>query len=283
MRTSRASSSASAPPIEWSTLLADAVSQPGVVHDAYRRFWHYSTGNQLLAWFQCHTRKIELGPINTFAGWLECCRHVKKGERALTLCMPVTGSRKKTEPADASPDKESTTVTEVTYTRFVYRARWFVLAQTEGENYRPPPLPDWDEARALSSLKVEHVSFAHPDGNCQGYARGRTVAISPIAFAPYRTLFHELAHVLLGHTAEHGDLADTDHTPRDLGEVEAEAVALICAESLGLGGSEYSRGYLQHWLKGRNAIPEQSAHRVFKVADQILKAGHPAGKGGDHA
>jgi hypothetical protein len=280
MRTSDASS-ASSPPLEWSTLLADAVSRPGVIHDAYGRFWHYSTGNQLLAWFQCHARNLELGPINTFAGWLECGRHVKKGERALTLCMPVTGKRKPVEPADASPD-EAAAVTKVTYTRFVYRTRWFVLSQTEGDDYTPPPLPDWDEARALSSLDVTRVPFAHPDGNCQGFARGRSVAVSPIAFAPYRTLFHELAHVLLGHTAEHGDLADTDHTPRDLGEVEAEAVALICAESLGLGGSEYSRGYLQHWLKGRNAIPEQSAHRAFKVADQILKSGHPARAGGDH-
>ena len=27
------------PPVEWSTLLIDAVNKPGVIHDAYRRFW----------------------------------------------------------------------------------------------------------------------------------------------------------------------------------------------------------------------------------------------------
>ena len=81
MRASTASSAS--PAIEWSTLLADAVSKPGVIHDAYRRFWNYSTGNQLLAWFQCAARKLELGPINTFLGWIDCGRHVKKGEKAL--------------------------------------------------------------------------------------------------------------------------------------------------------------------------------------------------------
>lgn len=55
-------------------------------------------------------------------------------------------------------------------------------------------------------------------------------------FAPHRTLFHELAHVVLGHTAE-SQMTDDERTPRNLQEVEAEAVALICCESLGLSGS----------------------------------------------
>jgi hypothetical protein len=87
MRPSEVSSAA--PPIEWSALLADAVSKPGVIHAAYSRFWNYSAGNQLLAWFQCVGRKLDPGPINTFLGWVDCGRHVNKGEWALTLCMPV--------------------------------------------------------------------------------------------------------------------------------------------------------------------------------------------------
>ena len=47
------------------------------------------------------------------------------------------------------------------------------------------------------------------------------------------------------------DLTDTEHTPRSEAEVEAEAVALLCCESLGLPGAEYSRGYIQSWGKGR--------------------------------
>jgi antirestriction protein ArdC len=282
MRASSASSSAS-PPIEWSALLADAVSKPGVIHSAYQRFWSYSTGNQLLAWFQCVTRKLDLGPINTFLGWIDCGRHVKKGEKAITLCMPVTVKRKSDERSvfDSAALEEAKSIEAGTYTRFIYRAHWFVLCQTEGKDYVPADLPEWNEARALSSLGIERIAFVHPDGNCQGYAQERKVSVSPIAFAPHRTLFHELAHVLLGHTAELGKMDDTDITPRNLREVEAEGVALICTESLGLGTSEYSRGYLQHWLQGQS-IPEKSAHRIFKAADQILKAGHPAREGGGH-
>lgn len=60
--------------------------------------------------------------------------------------------------------------------------------------------------------------------------------------------------------------------------MEAEAVALLCCEALGLEGADYRRGYLQNWLYqgiafDSNAIPEKSAQKIFRAADQILKAG----------
>jgi len=70
-------------------------------------------------------------------------------------------------------------------------------------------------------------------------------------------------------------MSDGDElTPRDVREVEAEAVSLICCQSLGLPGEVFSRGYLQHWL-GKQKIEERSVHRIFKAADTILKAGRP--------
>jgi antirestriction protein ArdC len=99
------------------------------------------------------------------------------------------------------------------------------------------------------------------------------VAINPIAEQPESTLFHELAHIVLGHTAEGTLNSDsTDRTPRDIRELEAECVALLCCESLGLPGAELSRGYSQSWFKG-NEVPERSAQRIFHAADRILKAG----------
>ena len=38
-------------------------------------------------------------------------------------------------------------------------------------------------------------------------------------------------------------------------------------------GVEFSRGYIQGWWGAGNPIPERSAQRILKVADQILKAG----------
>jgi antirestriction protein ArdC len=277
---------------DWTQILLNAVNTPGVISQAYSRFWNYSVGNQILAFFQCLERKIELGPIHTFRGWLDLGRHVRKGEKAITLCMPVTvkrklpkrslditsvrvgdGAERQLKGPDGVVQGECETVSA---TVFTYKPNWFVLSQTDGEPYQPQEIPTWSEKIALHILIIDRVAFHHADGNCQGYARERNVAISPIAALPHKTLFHELAHVVLGHTTEGGLLDDHERTPRSLREVEAECVALICCESLNLGGNAESRGYIQSWLKGE-VIPERSAQRIFKAADTILRSGRPAG------
>jgi hypothetical protein len=118
---------------------------------------------------------------------------------------------------------------------------------------------------------VVEVSFDATNGNVLGFARNRSIAINPVNPMPHKTRFHELAHVLLGHTSA-GPLNDGDVTPRDLRECEAEAVALLCLAALDLPGIEHCRGYVQHWWGHGNPIPERSAQRILKVADQILKA-----------
>ena len=105
----------------------------------------------------------------------------------------------------------------------------------------------------------------------QGYATRNTIAVSPVAALPHKTRFHETAHILLGHTT-HGALTDAEELSRSLIEAEAESVALICLESLGLPGAEFCRGYIQNWLDGQD-IPERSSQRIFAAADRILKAG----------
>jgi len=255
---------------KWSALLVEAVNKPGLIMKAYSAFHAYSLGNQLLALVQCQMRGLQPGPINTFPKWKDLGRHVKRGERALTLCMPITCKRRNDKDDDESDS-------EGTFTSFVYKARWFVLAQTEGEDLEPQVTPEWDAKRALVSLDIEMIPFDSIDGNCQGFARKRSLAINPMAQLPHKTLFHEMAHVTIGHTLE-SDFADTEKTPRNLREVEAEAVALLCCEALGLEGADYCRGYLQNWLYqgigyDANAIPEKSAQKIFRAADQIIRAG----------
>ena len=261
-------------PCDWSSLLVDAVTRPGTISSAYQRFWTYSVGNQCLALFQCMEKGIEPGPIHTFKGWLDLGRHVRKGEKAITLCMPVSVKRKirkqkpdlqpagvedgterqPTHPGSATSADNGT----VNVTVFTFKPHWFVLSQTEGEPYQPQELPEWSESRALPALSIDRVNFEHTDGNCQGYALERRVSVSPVAALPHKTLLHEVAHVLLGHTAEGSRMDDHEFTPRNLREVEAECVALICCESLGLPGIPECRGYIQHWL-GKETIPDRSA------------------------
>ena len=255
-------------PKAFAALLQDAVNEPGTLSQAYQQFHTYSLGNQLLAWTQCADRGLQPGPMATYPRWKALGRQVKKGEKAITLCMPITVKRKR---ADVVPEPATAEPGDV-MTRFVHKARWFVLGQTEGEPLPEAETPDWHAVRALEALDVQEIPFDHVDGNCLGFARERLIAVNTINPLPHKTRFHELAHIMLGHTAE-GLQADSDMTPRTLRECEAEAVALLCCAALELPGIDEARGYIQHWWGQGHEIPEPSAQRILKVADQILKAG----------
>src|SRR5947209_1264078 len=184
--------------IQFRQLLEEAVTKPGTLMKAYSLFWNYSLGNQILALFQANRRGIALGPIASFNRWKELGRHVKRGEKAIELCMPVTSKRTVKDQGEDGNETE----TEITFKRFVFRRNWFMLSQTDGAAYQMPAIPAWDRTRALQTLNVEEIPFEMMNGNCQGYAKGRQLAINPVAQMPAKTTFHELAHVVLDHTSE---------------------------------------------------------------------------------
>jgi antirestriction protein ArdC len=251
----------------FSQLLQDAVNQQGVLSKCYSTFSGYSIGNQLLAYSQCVARDIPIGPIATFKKWKDLGRSVSKGQKAIALVMPVTINKK-----DEAGEK-----TGESFSMFTLRNNWFVMSQTEGDEYvNEVAIPEWDKAAALDKLDISEVAFEGMNGNAQGYASGRTIAINPVAVLPHKTRFHEIAHVVLGHTNE-GVMADDERTPRDIREVEAEGVAYILCSLLDLPGLVESRGYIQNWLQGAE-ISDKSAQRIFSAANKILEAGKPLEK-----
>ncbi|MBA3756185.1 MAG: DUF1738 domain-containing protein [Nitrosomonas sp.] len=251
--------------IQFSSLLSSAVEQPGIISEAYSAFHTYSLGNVMAAAFQCAERGIKLGPIASYKAWIEKGRQVKKGEKAIALCMPITMKSEKENKSTGETEQHS-------FSRFVWKNNWFVLGQTEGEEYANEiTIPTWDKELALNALNITEGTFDHYNGNCQGYASGSSIAVNPLAIYPHKTRFHELAHVVLGHTVE-GTMTDSDLTTRDIREVEAESVAYILCSLLGLPGLDESRGYIQSWMRS-TSIQEKSAQKIFSAADKILKAG----------
>jgi antirestriction protein ArdC len=247
-------------------LLAKAVTEPGIVSTAYRRFHRYSLSNQILAATQLLERRMPLAPIASYTQWQKLGRSVRRGEKALGLLMPVT--IKHWEKDESGIEVE----TGLLFTRFKFARHWFSLDQTEGEDFNEPELAlSWSAAQALEHLNIEERAFEMLNGNVQGYATGRTIAVSPLAEYPQKTYFHELAHVVLGHT-EITNCTDTMLLPRHIEEAEAEGVAFLLCALLELPGLAESRGYIQSWLDGQ-ALPEKSAQRIFVAAQTLLAAG----------
>jgi hypothetical protein len=253
---------------KFAAMLKECLTQPGVLSKAYRAFHRYSFGNQIAAMFQLMERGQPLGPIASFMAWKEKGRSVKKGAKALVLCMPTT-----IKVDHQHPDG---TVEKIPKRIFIWKPHWFVVHDTEGADFVQEEVPElnWDLAKALKELEIEEVPFEMIDGNCQGYAQARQIAINPVAVHPMKTRLHEIAHIVLGHTSEGDRIVDGERLERSIAEVEAEGTAYLLAVSLGLGNLEESRGYVQHWL-GDADLPERNAKRIFSAVEKILKAGQP--------
>lgn len=247
----------------FSQILATALTEPGRINAAYSVFHRFSLGNMMLAAEQLISRGMELSPIASFGTWKDRGRMVQKGQKAISLFMPITLKKTDTDTGE-----------EHTFAKFIMRPNWFSLDQTEGADYMPEvKIPSWDADAALAALDIEEVHFSDLRGNVQGYATGRKIGLNPLALFKNKTRFHELAHIVLGHTLEN-EMADGDLTPRNLMEVEAEGVAYLLTTLLDLLGQAESRAYIQGWLNA-DSIPEKSAQRIFSAANKILAAGQP--------
>jgi antirestriction protein ArdC len=240
--------------LDWQELIETALTMPGNMSDTYCRFYNYSFLNQCLLLMQgVHE------PVATYKRWQAIGRQVLKGSKAAVIIRPITITRK-------NEDDE----VESAFTRFKPVKCLFTYSQTEGDEFPPAEVPGWDLDTALSKLNIRRVPFLELDGNVQGISWGRNFAINP---DPLGTTYHELGHVVLGHTEP--DKAKQYALHRGVYEFQAEATAYLTMHELGVMGEEQaseSRAYIQGWI--RDERPGDAAIRqVFGATDQILRAG----------
>lgn len=277
-------------------LINEALNNPGKRLEAYNAFYTFSLRNQMLAEWQMVMRGIEISPIKTFKQWKEYGRSVKKGEQAIALLMPmfvnvpvnfdeqckkvrntIRDIKKDLKMDTDEPEEVETEQRQI----FVMRNYWFALSQTKAyKNTKDKtikklekPSKTWTARRAMKNLKIKLIDFQYTNGNAQGYATKKGIAINPLAQFPTKTAIHEMAHTILGHLKIPSYMFDV----KSIREAEAEMTAYLVTSSLGLKGQEYQRQYIRSWLAG-NKFPEASALRVINAANKILTAGQPSKK-----
>lgn len=255
------------PENHFTEILNDLLENPdSEMGKYYHNFHNYSISNVAWVYMQCRELGVPFGPIASYNRWQELGRQVQKGAKGMFVVRPIN-IKSKTEKDENGDPK--------TFTWFKPVKGAFVLAQTEGEEYTFPK-SDFDFERFHEAFDVEQVEFDMPNGNVQGFAYQNKFAVSPIATFPHKTKVHEMAHILLGHTRnDKARIIDTDTLDNRTIEVEAESVAFCVLSALEEGFEEElraSRAYVRNWL-GENELKEESAKKIFKVANQILKAG----------
>lgn len=226
------------------------------------KFHNYSACNCLLIMMQCPAASLVAG----YRTWQkEFKRNVKKGEKAIRILAPMQRKYK-------DVDEDGNEI-EIMYT--TYRAvPVFDLSQTDGEPVKTIAKELKGEADAdliakLVKVAPVPVSFTDFVGSAYGYYShdGEIVVRNSIDDKQkVKTLVHEIAHSILH--CEDGEQAEADRRTR---EVQAESVAYVVLNYLGIDTSEYSFGYVAAWGAGRDMKELQASLEVIrKTAGDII-------------
>jgi hypothetical protein len=238
--------------------------------NAMARFHQYSFGNIMLIARQRPTATRVAG-IRT---WNSLGRFVKRGEKGILILAPMVGRKAQrreeiaTEIETANAAEECKSMQELYGFRAVYV---FDVDQTEGKEL--PSLTDVrGDVTGYRERLIEYVgsqaiklSYSEKIAPAKGLSSGKRITLLT-GMQPaeeFSTLVHELAHEML-HRSERRTL-----TTKQVRETEAEAVAFVVCQSLGLETGTASADYIQLW-NGSAKLLQESLEVVQRTAAVIL-------------
>jgi hypothetical protein len=236
---------------------------------AMARFHNYSFGNILAIARQRPTATHVAG----FGTWRELGRFVKRGEKGIQILAPVVGYRRRKTETEESAEAENTSKPQPVLIGF-RAVHVFDVSQTEGED-----LPEFDRTitgevgvyrdRLIEFLAQQNIAleFNERIAPALGVSYGGKIALLPgqSKAEEFVTLVHETAHELL-HRAERRTF--TTPTVR---ETEAEAVAFVVGQSIGLEMGKASSDYIQMY-NGDTRLLAESLEFIQRTAGVILGA-----------
>jgi hypothetical protein len=229
--------------------------------------------------------------VASYMAWQHAGRCIRKGEKSLVILAPVIVNKTK-RAVDPDINEEQGRMVLVGFKPVAT----FAGHQTDplpGESGRPLPEPAKvteditdDEAfeHSVETLKDVAVGLgphvvtsvhlrprATGDGAARGWFDRLTRKIIVVTgeskrAQQFKTLVHEIGHAIL-HGAE-------DHHARSEMEVEAESVAFVVCQVLGLDSSGYSFPYIASWANGQDAesMVLKSGQRIVRATNIILDA-----------
>ena len=215
-------------------------------------FHDYSVNNIILIWSQCPGASLVAG----FKAWKDKHgRSVKKGEKAIRILAPCPHKMTITETDPTTGEKVQKEVRWNTYRPVCV----FDVSQTEGA-----PLPSLVDPLTgsmerfqelftrLQAVSPVPVAFEDIKSRAHGYfspAENRIAIRAGMSNEQtIKTTVHEIAHAIL-----HAKDAEQADAARHVKEVQAESVAYVVCNALGLDTSEYSFGYVAGWAEGQDA------------------------------
>ena len=251
--------------------------------DTMAKFPRYSVNNNILIMMQ----KPDAQMCQSFTGWKEMGRFVKKGEKGIKILAPApyTIQREQTKlddrgnpmlDKDGEPIMESV---EIKVNAFKVVST-FDVSQTEGKEL---PTLGVDELtggvdgygtfmEALKEVCPVPMTFENIEGGAKGFysQTEKRIAIQEgmSEAQTVKTAIHEMAHQKLHAIENHGS-----KQTRGSKEVEAESVAYTVCQHYGIDTSDYSFSYVAGWSEGKE-MPELKASldTIRRAASEMITA-----------
>ena len=240
--------------------------------NAMAQFHSYSFGNIL----QIARQKPDATRVAGFGKWKELGRFVKRGEKGIQILAPMIGYRRRKNDAEQEPTQLNANQDAKPAPMLIgFRAVYvFDISQTEGAD-----LPELEHAitgevgayhdRLLDFLTRQNIAleFNENIAPALGVSYGGKIALLPgqSKAEEFTTLVHETAHELL-HKAERRTI-----TTQTVRETEAEAVAFIVGQAVGLELGTSSADYIQLY-HGNAALLAESLEVIQRTSAVILAA-----------
>jgi len=236
--------------------------------ETYSKFYNYSYANCILIGMQCPTASYVAG----FHKWNdEFHRTIKKGSKAIQILAPCYKNQ-----IEKDEDGNDTITKKLAYFKTV---NVFDISQTEGED-----LPtvckrlQGNEVNDKLLQKIKSISpvpieYEHIDNDTLGgyfSVSEKKIVINTNGTSKLhqvKTLLHEITHSIL-HNEEDGEQKDA--TRNDM-EIQAESVAYVVSNYLGIDTSDYSFGYVVSWSGNKNKEQLKNNLEVIKkTSKQII-------------
>ena len=225
------------------------------------RFHRYSVGNVLLIGVQ----RPGATRVAGVRAWNKLGRHVKHGEKGIRIFAPIVWRKKDNKQGSEEGDDAE----ELVRFRSVCV---FDVAQTDGQ-----PLPEFAQAggdpgeytgRLVQCAAEQGIEVEFSDAlvSAHGMSAGGKIIVKK-GLSPaeeFSVLAHELAHELL-----HRD--EDELLSRTVRETEAEAVAFVVCQAVGLEAMDAAADYIQLYLGSKETLFE-SLQRIRETAVQVIGA-----------
>lgn len=249
------------------------------------KFTDYSARNTMLI----NMQRPDATLVGSYGLWKRLGRTVNKGESGIMIMSPVTYKTDQYLEVERQAEDEwgnklynedgteKMETVEKNVTGLAFKKQYvFDLSQTDG---KPIPDPVQELSGEIDAEKLNVVfkalqkvmgispEYRNISGGAKGYyspsSNSIVIKSGMSGEQTLKTVIHESAHCLL-HDPDKKIV--TVKSPRNEKEVQAESIAFIVCEKLGVDTSDYSFPYIASWSEGKQL------DQLTKVLDEIQEA-----------